>query len=231
LYVEKADGIARRSAQTVCWYILDTLTRLIAPILSITAEQLSDCYQKDKKESIHLQTFRVVPNPWELLGAEHVDGQAPLALSPLVISHLLGNITKTGYMIKQEECWQVAKIVRSALLKAIEAKREVGLIKHSLEARVALYVDPEHETLRLLLDLFNNLQGQSPQDFLREFLIVSQVELVADKNNLEATTLSGLYASVTTARGVKCPRCWQWEETKHLHGLCARCAAIVDRSR
>ena len=120
-------------------------------------------------------------------------------------------------------------MARAALLKAIEAKREVGLIKHSLEARVTLYIDPEHETVQLFDDLFKNLKGQAPQDFLREFLIVSQVEIVSDKKGLEATTLSGLYASVDTARGVKCPRCWQWEETKHADGLCKRCAAIVGK--
>jgi Isoleucyl-tRNA synthetase len=130
-------------------------------------------------------------------------------------------------MIKQEECWQVAQMARSALLKAIEAKREVGLIKHSLEARVTLFIDQENETLQLFDDLLKSLNDQSPQDFLREFLIVSQVEIVTDKKDLEATTFSGLYASVGTARGAKCPRCWQWEETKHPDGLCSRCEAIV----
>ncbi len=62
LYVEKADGHLRRSAQTACWHLLDTLTRLIAPILSFTAEQLSDQYQKNKKKSIHLQCFAPMQN-------------------------------------------------------------------------------------------------------------------------------------------------------------------------
>lgn len=57
LYVEKADGPLRRSAQTACWHILDTLTKLLAPIMSFTAEQVADCYQKDKAGSIHLQQF------------------------------------------------------------------------------------------------------------------------------------------------------------------------------
>ncbi|MBY0110153.1 MAG: isoleucine--tRNA ligase [Candidatus Babeliaceae bacterium] len=57
LYVEQADGVIRRSAQTVLWYILDTLTRDMAPIVSFTAEHLSDYYQKDKTASIHLQSF------------------------------------------------------------------------------------------------------------------------------------------------------------------------------
>jgi isoleucyl-tRNA synthetase len=57
LYVEKSNGHARRSAQTAYWYIVDTLTRLIAPILSFTAEEISDYYQKNKTTSIHLQSF------------------------------------------------------------------------------------------------------------------------------------------------------------------------------
>ena len=37
--------------------MLDTMTRLTAPIMSFTAEYVSDFYQKNKKDSIHLQSF------------------------------------------------------------------------------------------------------------------------------------------------------------------------------
>src|SRR5260221_8384329 len=67
LYTAKNDSLERRSAQTVCASILDTLTKLMAPILSFTAEQLSDEYQKNKIKSIHLQQFPVVTNVWEQL--------------------------------------------------------------------------------------------------------------------------------------------------------------------
>ncbi|OGP59831.1 MAG: isoleucine--tRNA ligase [Deltaproteobacteria bacterium RBG_13_61_14] len=40
LYCEKADGKARRSAQTAIWTALDALVRLMAPILSFTAEEV-----------------------------------------------------------------------------------------------------------------------------------------------------------------------------------------------
>jgi len=40
LYCEKADGKARRSAQTAVWVALDSLVRLMAPILSFTAEEV-----------------------------------------------------------------------------------------------------------------------------------------------------------------------------------------------
>ncbi len=40
LYVEKADSETRRAAQTTIYKILDTLTRLIAPILAFTSEEI-----------------------------------------------------------------------------------------------------------------------------------------------------------------------------------------------
>src|SRR5262249_45179553 len=40
LYCSSAAGTARRSAQTALWRILDTLARLMAPILTFTAEEI-----------------------------------------------------------------------------------------------------------------------------------------------------------------------------------------------
>jgi len=40
LYTAGADSTARRAAQTALWHILHTLTRLMAPILSFTAEEI-----------------------------------------------------------------------------------------------------------------------------------------------------------------------------------------------
>ena len=59
LYVEKADGIKRRSAQTACWYILDTLTRLMAPIMSFTAEQFLIIIKKIKKNRFICKNLRI----------------------------------------------------------------------------------------------------------------------------------------------------------------------------
>ena len=39
--------------------------------------------------------------------------------------------------------WQTLKDVRAVLLKAIELEREKGLIKHSLEAHVTVFIDKE----------------------------------------------------------------------------------------
>jgi isoleucyl-tRNA synthetase len=57
LYCDKDKSVDRRSAQTVCYRILDTLNTLCAPILSITSELIFDEYKKGSKQSIHERTF------------------------------------------------------------------------------------------------------------------------------------------------------------------------------
>ena len=56
LYVERKDDIRRRAAQTVMVEILDVLTKLMAPVLSFTAEELWQVLPESLKtaESVHL---------------------------------------------------------------------------------------------------------------------------------------------------------------------------------
>lgn len=228
LYVEKKDGIERRSAQTVCYYILDTLTKLIAPVLSFTAEQISDEYQKGKTDSIHLQQFPVVLNVWEQL-AQRTSAQNMLPIDQrniFVPNYKIDEITARH---RQEDAWEIIKDIRSALLKAIELQREKGIIKHSLEAAVTLYVSPEAGFADKINNFFIHLndKGESVENFLKEFLIVSQCIISQDAHNLEETELKGLFARVEHAQGKKCPRCWQWDITDDPDELCNRCQKIV----
>lgn len=199
LYVEKADGYLRRSAQTACWYILDTLTRAMAPILSFTAEQVSDHYQKNKTESIHLQSFAT-----------------------------LSDVILADDQMHDHE-WEVLKKVRSAILKAIEELRQAGTIKHSLEASVRLYIDYDLGNLALVKKFIDRLRknGQSAEQFFKEYMIVSQIELVQQPTDLKESEMVGLHVEVTKAQGTKCPRCWNWDQTTHEHGLCRRCQKVL----
>lgn len=199
LYVEKADGYLRRSAQTACWYILDTLTRAMAPILSFTAEQVSDYYQKNKTESIHLQSFAT-----------------------------LSDVILADDQMHDHE-WEVLKKVRSAILKAIEELRQAGTIKHSLEASVRLYIDYDLGNLALVKKFIDRLRknGQSAEQFFKEYMIVSQIELVQQPTDLKESEMVGLHVEVTKAQGTKCPRCWNWDQTTHEHGLCRRCQKVL----
>ncbi len=188
LYVEKANGPLRRSAQTACWYILDTLTRLLAPVMSFSAEQVSDHYQKDKKESIHLQKFS----------------------SLNLIPHGINGAR-----------WHMLREIRSSVLKAIEGLREKGIIKHSLEAKVTIAVDPRAP---FALE-FEALDAS----FFKEFFIISQFSLAQDATDLVPAEYQGLSVGVQKAVGDKCPRCWNWDITTNEFKLCNRCQGVLGK--
>lgn len=54
LYCEKKDGLPRRSAQTVLWRIGDAMVKMMAPILSFTADELWQFLPQWKGESVFL---------------------------------------------------------------------------------------------------------------------------------------------------------------------------------
>ncbi|MDF1581375.1 MAG: isoleucine--tRNA ligase [Desulfuromonadales bacterium] len=57
LYIAPAASVARRSAQTAMYYILDALTRLIAPVLAFTADEIWAELPGEREESVHLARF------------------------------------------------------------------------------------------------------------------------------------------------------------------------------
>jgi isoleucyl-tRNA synthetase len=65
LYTWRADGIPRRSSQTVLFTMTDYLTRMMAPILSFLAEEVYSYAKFDKKESVFLLDFPVAPKNWK----------------------------------------------------------------------------------------------------------------------------------------------------------------------
>jgi len=240
LYVEKANGQKRRSAQTACWYILDTLTRLMAPVLSFTAEQVSDCYQQNKTESIHLQQFADLAPLWELFTkqikheAQLISKKVPELFKDVlqergVTVELFIKTEKRTISPEQESIWYLLKKIRSALLKAIELKREKGLIKDSLEAKLIVYFGPDAPFAQLLHVFFKELDdaNESVEEFFKEFLIVSRFDMVTGTDNLHETELKGLWVKVEKAPGEKCPRCWQWDITDHPDLLCNRCQKVI----
>jgi isoleucyl-tRNA synthetase len=193
LYCDKSNGIDRRSAQTVCYMILETLTTLCAPILSITSELIFDEYKKGSTQSIHERTFTRF--------------ESAVAAS--------------------DTTWTMILEFRSALLKAIEGMRETGLVKHSLEAALVCYVQPDSALGSLFEHLDGMLNGQSIEEFFKELLIVSRVTFVTHDDGLLSTTLPGLMVSVIQAPGAKCPRCWLWTQDGNTDDLCNRCCKAI----
>ena len=108
LYTFAPDSPGRRSAQTVLYLIIDGLARLMAPILSFTAEEVWQFIPsgEGKPESVHLSAF---PEPQ----LERIDQE--------LISR-----------------WERLIAFRQEVYKALEIARNNKLIGHSLDARVIL---------------------------------------------------------------------------------------------
>ena len=107
LYTSASRAHARRSAQTALYRLLDALVRLLAPIMSFTAEEVWT--HMKRPESVHLAYF---PEPSELTAG-------------------LGDAAR-----KRTANWDRLMEVRDTVLKSLEAARNDKLIGAPLEARV-----------------------------------------------------------------------------------------------
>jgi len=110
LYTGATRGRARRSGQTALYRIHYALTRLVAPLMAFTAEEVWGYTEKpaDAPESVHMA---LLPEPEELAG-----GLDAAAL----------------------ERWDRLMKVRETVLKALEESRQAKFIGAPLEARVRL---------------------------------------------------------------------------------------------
>ena len=110
LYCESKTGQERRAAQTVIHTILSGLTRLVAPIIPFTAEEIWGYVAHTKGENPASVMYNQMPAPCAL-GADD------------------------GFLAK----WDTIHAVRDDVNKALEQKRNAKEIGKSLEARVELY--------------------------------------------------------------------------------------------
>ena len=61
LYTTAPNSHARRSAQTALWYITKTFLRLMAPVLSFTAEEAFKVFSPNESETIFTERFEALP--------------------------------------------------------------------------------------------------------------------------------------------------------------------------
>jgi isoleucyl-tRNA synthetase len=65
MYTSKATSVERLSAQTVMHSILDTLVRLLAPVLSFTADEVWRFLPGQSEKSVHLTEFPSLNTEWK----------------------------------------------------------------------------------------------------------------------------------------------------------------------
>ena len=131
LYTSAPKSRARRSAQTALYRLLHALVRLLAPVLSFTADEVWQ--HMGRAGSVHTEYF---PEPAELTQGIHAAQRQRL------------------------ENWPQLIAVRDDVLKSLEAARNDKLIGAPLEARVRLSANGDlypllREHVRDLPGLFN----------------------------------------------------------------------------
>jgi isoleucyl-tRNA synthetase len=65
VYTSSKNSLERRSAQTVMYYILDSLVRMVAPVLSFTADEVWNYMPGEREASVHLAAFPPMRPEWK----------------------------------------------------------------------------------------------------------------------------------------------------------------------
>ncbi len=118
LYTAAPNSRPRRSAQTAIWRIGEALVRLLAPIMTFTAEEVWTFLPAlpGREDSVHLATF---PAPDDVPGP----------------GYSAGNKEENARLLRD---WYELAVVRGEVLKALESARNSKLIGSGLEAEVLL---------------------------------------------------------------------------------------------
>jgi isoleucyl-tRNA synthetase len=203
LYTSAPGDPHRRAAQTVCHEILSALVRLMAPILTFTAEEAWRLIPGGRADSVHLEQFPEASPEW------------------------LDDTLEREWTRLLEVRREVAKALETArVARGVDAARAQGLaIGSGLEAIVRILASPEDlpELLRRKQDLLPTLFIVSQVTF----------EPKPDGSLVHhpSQDIPGLVIAVDRAPGRKCERCWRYSEHVGEHrehpALCERCVPVV----
>ena len=127
-YTTQKDSIARRSAQTAMYHVIEALTRWIAPVLSFTAEEIWPLIPGERGESVFFETW------YEGLFA--LDADEPM----------------------NADYWAQVIELREGINRDLERVRAAGDIGSGLEAEVDLYVEDDARIAGLLAMLEDELR-------------------------------------------------------------------------
>jgi isoleucyl-tRNA synthetase len=122
LYCEEKDGLKRRSAQTALFLILDTLTKMFAPILAFTCDEI-----------------------WQAMPHRSEDDARNVVLNDM-------NKPFADYALNDRtmEKWDVIQRLRDDVNAVLETARADKKIGKSLEAHVSLHADDD-DTAKALM--------------------------------------------------------------------------------
>ena len=228
LYTFSPNAKERRSAQTALWRIAEALTRLIAPILSFTADEVWALLPKveGRETSVHVSLFP--------------------AMQDIV----------SGSVKQLEEDWENLLRCRNRVLARLEQERSKKVIGKSLESVITLrshgdllqllekykYVLPElFASSQVFLKADDRLaqitNGQVTPDPLKtepSIPLDDAPEFApAAETNLDSVVILDCFLDVDFVRapGTRCERCWRYVpdvgNEENYPTVCLRCAEAL----
>ena len=198
LYCDERDGLRRRSAQTALFLILDTMTKLFAPVLAFTCDEI-----------------------WQAMPHRTGDDARNVLFNDM-------NQPFTAYALDEETMakWDTLIRVREDVNGVLEQARAEKRIGKALEAQVRLLAQDAAAKTALeairrlnLAELFIVSACAGGAD---------ELHAAAEGVSANGANFPGLRITVSEAQGTKCPRCWMHSVQANAEGLCPRCAAVVE---
>jgi isoleucyl-tRNA synthetase len=221
LYAEYKHSFERCAAQSAMWEVLTALAKMLAPILSFTAEEI---WQKAREidhslpESVFLTNF---PKPIPF-GGEDIE----VAIWDKVVLPLRGAVSRVLEKLRAD------KIIGTSLEASVHVKTPSPDATNLRVSYPKLRLsDPPGTTYPLSEFL-------TPEE-LADVMIVSQFEWTDDSSKYAHLRYhhdeeTGYEIAATMAQGIKCPRCWKYvvpspdsEVPPFTDGLCPRCQHVL----
>jgi isoleucyl-tRNA synthetase len=203
MYTFAPSSQPRRSAQTVLWKVTEALARLVAPILSFTADEVWEYLPaiEGREASVHMALF---PKP------EEIYSEDPAALL---------------------EEWKVLLHVRDEVLRLLEQARQEKTIGKALEADVVVKADVAIAANDELGALLRKYESTLKELFNVSAAGITSANIDASAGLVWQPEGSEIHIQARSASGAKCARCWNFmpdvSDYGIWHDVCGRCQAAL----
>ena len=207
LYCSGANSRERRSAQTALFNILDTLVRMLAPLMPFTADEIYSYIPGKARESVHLETMHRAKPEWRDADLEACwDQLLKLRDEALKLLEAMRQAGTIGAPLEAAIALAPAAGSESGLAETIERYRS-QLKELFIVSDVSILGHAEAAELR------NQAAGRE------DYTVNGNFARVASH---PAITIVGRRAS-----GTKCARCWAYFDDGGHPELDPRCRAVV----
>jgi isoleucyl-tRNA synthetase len=204
LYTYASDSRPRRAVQTALYCVLNTLTRVMAPILAFTAEEIWQHMPKEDKDVVSQSVYLL---DWP--------GQEELFPK---------GFTQDSARAKEADFEVILGLIPE-VTKLLEEKRAAGMIGSSFDAKINILTNSQNR-----YNFLESLQYELNEVFKVSQV---EIVLKADfgEGVFKSARYSDIAIAALKAEGDKCPRCWNYTNellTSQEYGtLCKRCARAI----